>query len=204
MCVWFPSPSATTLEQNMLRTQATAGRSYDLVTAVARYFVTLEAHGDENCVTEMLQAVATMIDMMQGPCLENIQAVIAAKVVDACKRILAWSEIEFTVRCPPSLHCPKASCMTRLVVCLGHDCPRERHSLCVYVCCALQNHSIIGKFNGKENRVIGDLNRSVITLLCAMLEGCVLLGDARGHFCFAGYGREALGTCCAHSGMAAG
>lgn len=91
--------------QNTLRVQATAGRSYDLVTAVARYFVTLEAHGDENGVAEMLQAVATMIDMMQGPCVENINTVINAKVVDACKRILAWTDRDLKASVGKELGC---------------------------------------------------------------------------------------------------
>ncbi len=46
----------------------------------------------------------------------------------------------------------------------------------------LQLHSIPSKVNGKDNKVIGDLNRSVITLLCAMLEGCVVT-DASLHLC---------------------
>jgi hypothetical protein len=88
--------------QSALRLQATSGRSYDLVTAVARYFVALEAHGDNSNLNETMQAIATLVDMTQGPCTENISAVISAKVVDACKRIFSWSEVDLQVPCFPS------------------------------------------------------------------------------------------------------
>ncbi len=84
--------------QDTLRVQAKSGKSYDVVTAVARYFVTLEACADEAGLREALQAMDTMIDMMQGPCLGNIDAITGAKVVEACKRLLAWTNIERTVR----------------------------------------------------------------------------------------------------------
>ena len=84
--------------QNALRSQAAGARSFDLVTAVAQYFVTLEAHGDAQGMPEMLQAMETLTDMLQGPCTENIDAVIQARVVDTCKRILAWTERDLRVR----------------------------------------------------------------------------------------------------------
>jgi hypothetical protein len=93
--------------QDTLRIQGKSGKSYDLVTAVARYFVTLEACADEAGLREALQAINTMIDMMQGPCMGNILAVIDAKVVEACKRLLAWTDNDLMVmaRCsrPASL-----------------------------------------------------------------------------------------------------
>jgi hypothetical protein len=77
--------------------QTASGKSYDLVTSVARYFVTLESCADEAGLREALQAVETMVDMMQGPCVENINVIVNAKVVDACKRVLAWTDMDLSV-----------------------------------------------------------------------------------------------------------
>ena len=83
--------------QDTLRVQARSGKSYDLVTSVARYFVTIEASLDEDSLDEALQAMNTLVDMMQGPCVGNIQAAIDAKVVDVCKRLLAWTDADLKV-----------------------------------------------------------------------------------------------------------
>jgi hypothetical protein len=83
--------------QNLLRTQSSTGNTFDLVTAVAEYLITLEAHADDAGLVEALQAMNTLIDMMSGPCLENHVAVFAAKAVDACNRILLWTPLEMEV-----------------------------------------------------------------------------------------------------------
>ena len=84
--------------QDTLRSQGVSGKSYDLVTAVARYFRVLVAHADEAGVLEAIQAMNTLVDMVQGPCVGNIATVIDAKVVEACKRLLSWSDADRKVR----------------------------------------------------------------------------------------------------------
>jgi hypothetical protein len=86
--------------QNTLRVQGGATRSYDLVTAVVSYLIALESYGDAQSIPELLQALATLTDMLQGPCLPNINAVLQARAVDTCKRILAWSDRDLRVSNP--------------------------------------------------------------------------------------------------------
>lgn len=102
--------------QNYLRQQPGRDVSYNLVSATAEYFVTLETAVTEASLSELEQVLNTMTEFTQGPCQANQEVFSAKQVLNAASEIISWSASDLEVSWAPSALC---FIFYRYVYCFG-------------------------------------------------------------------------------------
>ncbi len=90
-CVFSPS-------QKYLQSQSDDSQSYDIMSAVCSYFSCLEECASVDFMDEFIQCTNTLVELIQGPCIENQRVLLDNGIVDAGMRVLAWQPSDLKVR----------------------------------------------------------------------------------------------------------
>ena len=78
--------------------QNALGKSYDVVSTMAKYFLCMEAYPTPNSLREMTQCLNSLTESIQGPCPGNQAVMLDMKVIDTAMKVLAWTEHDIEVR----------------------------------------------------------------------------------------------------------